>query len=111
MEQLDWTVEEDAFMSNTPHGSKPFTNIIATLNPNACKRLVVSCHYDSKYTRNGRFVGATDSAVPCAMMIAIAKSLDPYLKSHRQSKKDDLTLQFMFFDGEEAFESWSDTDS
>ena len=111
MEELDWWVQDDAFMANTPHGAKPFTNLIATLNVKACKRLVISCHYDSKYSRNGRFVGATDSAVPCAMMIAMAKSLDLYLKKQRQNKPNDVTLQFMFFDGEEAFEQWTNEDS
>lgn len=40
LKDLGWHVEEDAFSANTPHGSRPFRNIIATLNPNACKRIV-----------------------------------------------------------------------
>ena len=103
--------EEDAFMANTPHGAKPFQNIIATVHGKSCKRLVLACHYDSKYFKRGEFVAATDSAVPCAMLIAIAKSLDRALKDKSTNNPLSTTLQLMFFDGEEAFENWSPTDS
>lgn len=110
MNELNWTVEEDAFTNSTPHGKKPFTNIIATYNPLACRRLVLACHYDSLIIKKKTFVGATDSAVPCAMMINLAKILDKELR-YQQQLKDILTLQMIFFDGEEAFERWSKTDS
>ncbi|KAI1295349.1 Glutaminyl-peptide cyclotransferase [Halotydeus destructor] len=110
MRDLGWQVEEDEFSANTPHGSKPFRNIMATLNGNACKRLVFACHYDSKYSRGNKFLGATDSAVPCAMMIYLARALDGPLKDHANTVRD-TTLQFIFFDGEEAFEQWTSTDS
>ena len=82
---MGFEVEEDSFTDQTPHGIKPFRNIIATHNPKACKRLVLACHYDSKYDPSGRFLGATDSAVPCAMLIEMARNLLPYLKEHRVS--------------------------
>ncbi|XP_054166969.1 glutaminyl-peptide cyclotransferase-like [Oppia nitens] len=111
MRSLDWTVELDTFTDQTPHGPKRFTNILATLDPKACRRLVLSCHYDSKLSASGRFVGAIDSAVPCAMMLDIAKSLDRYLKAHRHSSVSHTTIQMIFFDGEEAFVEWTDKDS
>ena len=78
----------------TPHGVKDFTNVIATLDPEAPRRcfllkdfpsivvlvlvhqflvktnpfpfrMVIACHYDSLIKPEG-FLGATDSAVPCA---------------------------------------------
>jgi len=70
---------------------------------------VIACHYDSKIDPPG-FVAATDSAVPCAMMLNMAKTLREELKFHKQTNKD-LTLQFLFFDGEEAFIKWSSSDS
>jgi len=85
MKDLGWHVEEDSFSANTPHGSRPFKNIISTLNPNACKRLVLACHYDSKVSRENTFLGAIDSAVPCTQLIYIAKALDSALKNHRES--------------------------
>ncbi|RWS04322.1 glutaminyl-peptide cyclotransferase-like protein, partial [Dinothrombium tinctorium] len=109
MESLGWSVETDKFQSYTPHGRKRFTNIIATHNPDACKRLVFACHYDSKWTPSQEFVGAIDSAVPCAMLLNLVKSLDNKLQ--KQKTRDDITLQLIFFDGEEAFEDWTETDS
>ncbi|XP_061824579.1 glutaminyl-peptide cyclotransferase [Nerophis lumbriciformis] len=109
-----WQVTEDKFMSQTPYGPLPFTNLIATLNPSAKRRLVLACHYDSKYYTqqwHGReFQGATDSAVPCAMMLELARALDEELKSHKASTPS-LTLQLLFFDGEEALVQWTPIDS
>nr|XP_039252540.1 glutaminyl-peptide cyclotransferase-like [Styela clava] len=112
MKSLGWTVEENKFKDSPPKSfSKKkieFANVIATYNPRARRRLVLACHYDSKVTPTG-FLGATDSAVPCAMMIEIAKVLAEYLA--RTPKDMDLTLQYLFLDGEEAFEEWTDKDS
>jgi hypothetical protein len=46
---LDWHVEEDTFIDNTPLGPKRFTNVIATHDPDASRRVVLSAHFDSKY--------------------------------------------------------------
>ena len=62
MKDLGWSVEEDVFNDETPIGEITFRNIIATHNPKSCKRLVFACHYDSKYFKSGKFLGATDSA-------------------------------------------------
>ena len=107
MSGLGWTIEEDNFEQNTVVGKVPFSNIIATLDPNAPRRMVLACHYDSKLTPRG-FLAATDSAAPCAQMINLARSMQNELEG---SKGRELTLQFIFFDGEEAFRQWSDTDS
>lgn len=82
--QAEWVVEVDTFLSQTPYGSRSFSNIISTLNPEAKRHLVLACHYDSKYLPqwgNRVFVGATDSAVPCAMMLELARALDKRLRS------------------------------
>lgn len=54
------------------------------------------------------FVGATDSAVPCAIMMNLANSLRQQLQS---VKNGDLSLQYVFLDGEEAFVNWNAQDS
>jgi len=110
MQGLGWSVESDPFEENTPiFGRLQFENIVATLNPNARRYLVLACHYDSKYYRENDFVGATDSAVPCAMMINLANVLDEPLK--KTLSQNDLSLKFIFFDGEEAFKEWGPKDS
>ncbi|XP_047601379.1 glutaminyl-peptide cyclotransferase isoform X1 [Lutra lutra] len=114
--QANWVLEVDTFLSQTPYGYRSFSNIISTLNPSAKRHLVLACHYDSKYFHpwdNRVFVGATDSAVPCAMMLELARALDKQLLSLENipDSKPDLSLQLIFFDGEEALLHWSLRDS
>jgi glutaminyl-peptide cyclotransferase len=109
-----WEVTLDTFTDHTPHGVKEFTNIIATLDPHVDKRLVLAAHYDSKFFADGhfpgnaRFLGATDSALPCALLLDLALTFNEKLQAR---KLMDSSLQLIFFDGEEAFRIWSDTDS
>ncbi|XP_024890027.1 glutaminyl-peptide cyclotransferase isoform X1 [Temnothorax curvispinosus] len=108
MGNLGWTVESDLFKANTPvFGELEFENIIAKLNPNAKRYLALACHHDSKYTRERDFIGATDSAVPCAQLINLATVMSEYLTKQEQ----DVSLMFIFFDGEEAFKEWGPNDS
>ncbi|CAG5134260.1 unnamed protein product [Candidula unifasciata] len=103
-----WRVEEDTFVDSTPYGKKKFTNIIATLDPSKPNKIVLACHYDSKNFSNYLFIGATDSAVPCGILLQTSKQLQCFLE---KSRPNDLTLQLIFFDGEEAFVEWTGTDS
>lgn len=58
LKNLNWTVEIDEFEEKTPKfGMLTFKNIIATLNPEAERNLVLACHYDSKYFENAEFLG------------------------------------------------------
>lgn len=102
--EIDW----DRFRENTPYGIKPFATLIATFDSYAPKRLVLACHYDSKILEGEIFIGATDSAVPCAMILEMAYSLVPFLMSR---KRKDIGLQLIFFDGEEALGDWTASDS
>lgn len=112
MKSKKWTVETDDFSQNTVVGQKSFSTVIATLDPDAPRRMVIACHYDTLIdsSKLKNFVGATDSAVPCAMMLNLAHTLRNDLKA-KTRKKPELTFQFIFFDGEEAFRRWSSTDS
>lgn len=122
MRNYGWNVELDNFNANTPYGIKSMANIIATyqigknfasksnVNSAVLNRVVFACHYDSKYFSNFDFIAATDSAVPCAMLLDMADYLQ------RNSNKDEFKnlirhIQFIFFDGEEAFKAWTATDS
>lgn len=83
MGDLGWHIEEDKFIANAPRTTVRMKNIIATLDPDAPRRLILACHYDSKIMREV-FYGATDSAVPCTMMLSLAHTMDPYLKLHKK---------------------------
>jgi glutaminyl-peptide cyclotransferase len=103
-----WNIELDTFDAMTPDGQVEFTNIVATLDPTATRRLVLACHYDSKKLPN--FIGATDSAVPCAILLDVVINLQQKLNELKQNRGNP-TLQLIFFDGEEAVRQWTSTDS
>lgn len=76
----DFDVELDSFWEQVPIlGNITFTNVVGRLNPNAKRFLALACHYDSKYFPGETFYGATDSAVPCAMMLNVVRTLKPVL--------------------------------
>ena len=124
-----WNVELHSSSSKTPTSGDeevPFVNIIATRDPPRSKpgevgRLALVAHYDSKMEPEG-FIGATDSAAPCAMLLHVARSLDEALTRMWEEKSgadadrygaldEDKGVQVLFLDGEEAFERWSARDS
>lgn len=80
-----WEVKLDAFSTRTPIGELGFTNIIATLDPHVDRRLVLAAHYDSKIIdgSNTKFLGATDSALPCALLLDLAHSLNSKLQTRK----------------------------
>lgn len=49
LRRLNWHVEEDSFNDTTPYGVKRFTNVIATKDPKAARRVIVAAHFDSKF--------------------------------------------------------------
>jgi len=83
MTQLGWHLQNDTFVDTTPFGRKTFTNIIAVQNPSARRWLTLACHFESKYFEQFEFIGATDSAVPCAMLIDLARHLNSAFSSVR----------------------------
>lgn len=109
---INWHEQVHVFTADTPKGPIQMANLIFTLNPKARQRIVLSAHYDSKLTANdgrrgeeGAFVGATDSAAPCAMIMELCRAMTAVIKN------DDVTLQAVFFDGEEALVNWTASDS
>ncbi|MCJ1257477.1 hypothetical protein MMC24_005302 [Lignoscripta atroalba] len=106
----------------------PFVNMIVSRDPpwttpGEVGRLTLVAHYDSKLTPEG-FIGATDSAAPCAMIMHAARSVDAALTKKWAAMQadgvgvgdsfdleDHQGIQIIFLDGEEAFVSWTDTDS
>ncbi|XP_033734098.1 glutaminyl-peptide cyclotransferase-like [Pecten maximus] len=114
LEAMGWYVEEDIFEDMTPHGIKTFRNIIGTYDISKPQRLILAAHYDSKNitsSKGHQFLGATDSAVPCAILLDMARQLDCLLANSDGKKTKDTTPQLVFFDGEEAFIEWTAQDS
>jgi glutaminyl-peptide cyclotransferase len=123
-----WTLEWQNSTSTTPAtGNKqiPFRNLIFRRDPPWASlgdvgRLTLVAHYDSLYRPEG-FIGATDSAAPCAMLMHAARSIDEALEKKWSAMaasgeagdglEEEKGVQVIFLDGEEAFLSWSATDS
>lgn len=114
LESLKWQITLDTFTSQTPLGPIEFTNIIASRTPQAQRKLILSAHYDSKIFPF-EFIGAVDSAVPCAILLDVVVTLNDLLE--KADTKIGLYgnaypgLELVFFDGEEAVKDWTDTDS
>jgi glutaminyl-peptide cyclotransferase len=123
-----WSVEWQNSTSTTPSTGDeqlPFANLIVRREPPWTTRgqanyLTLAAHYDSKFKPDG-FIGATDSAAPCAMLMHTARFLEKYLQQtydrmEAEGEKGgtptaDMGVQILLLDGEEAFKSWTDTDS
>ncbi|KAI9656192.1 MAG: hypothetical protein M1821_004854 [Bathelium mastoideum] len=125
----DWRLEFQNSTQTPPapyDEPTPFVNLIATRDPpwasvGDVSRLALVAHYDSKVTPEG-FIGAVDSAAPCAMLLHTARSIDAALTKKWGDMKaqglgegglleEERGVQIILLDGEEAFVSWTDTDS
>ena len=124
----DWQLKFQNSTSKTPAtGDKdvPFVNLIAVRDPpwtqdGDVSRLTLVAHYDSKYRPKG-FIGATDSAAPCAIILHAIRSIDAALSKrwaeldadpgHEKRLEEQQGIQVFLLDGEEAFARWTHTDS
>ena len=121
----DWHLVWQNSTSKTPATDDkdiPFSNLIFQRDPPGVSagdvsRLTLVAHYDSKLTPTG-FIGAIDSAAPCAMLLHVARSLEDALKAKWAADGDSLDglggaqgVQIVLLDGEEAFVEWTDDDS
>ena len=100
---LGGQISLDSFTAATPTGPVPMTNIILKFPGSSGKAIAVSGHFDTKRIPMVHFVGANDGGSSTGFLLEFARA-EAKLK-HR----DDLLI--VFFDGEEAVGSWSDTDS
>lgn len=123
-----WNVSYQNSTSTTPTSKGkeiPFRNFIATRDPPWAQqgdvaRLTLVAHYDSLSVPDG-FIGAIDSAAPCAMIMHAVRSIDDALtrkwsKMQAEGLADDgmgdnRGIQVLLLDGEEAFLAWTSTDS
>ncbi|MEW5982222.1 MAG: M28 family peptidase [Acidobacteriota bacterium] len=95
-------VADQRFEASTPLGAVPMVNLRATIPGVRPDRLVIGGHYDTKLFRQFRFVGANDGGSSTAFLIELARVL--------KARKNPLTIELVFFDGEEAFIDWVGTD-
>jgi glutaminyl-peptide cyclotransferase len=95
-------VEEQVFMADTPLGPKQFRSIVAKTHeqpggPNSV--IIIGSHYDTKFFTNITFVGANDAGSSSGALLEIARIA-----------AEQPSLWFVFFDGEEAMQQYTDKD-
>lgn len=94
-------VVEQPWEVETPVGKVRMVNLVATIPGARADRIVFSGHYDTKLYRGTRFVGANDGGSSAAFLLELARAL--------KARRNPLTIELLFLDGEEAFcENWDD---
>lgn len=95
------SVMTDQFQAATPFGDRSMVNITAEIPGESKDAIMITSHYDSKYFKDMRFVGANDPGSSVGALLELAR----VLAANKQKPK--LTYWLVFFDGEEAFcEEW-----
>jgi Zn-dependent M28 family amino/carboxypeptidase len=98
-------LEADHFAPNTPIGPVPMTNYIVRFPGKRDGVIVLATHYETNYPlRNIGFVGANDGGSTTGTLIEMANHL-------RGAPLEGYSVWLVFFDGEEAFQTWSASDS
>jgi glutaminyl-peptide cyclotransferase len=96
---------EDTFSTNTPAGVMTMHNFIVKFPGKKDEIIVLASHYETNYPlRFIHYVGANDGASTSGLLIEMANVL-------RKHKLDGYSVWLVFFDGEEAIQQWSTTDS
>lgn len=93
----------DEFDARTPRGFRHMVNIRAVRTGAKPGLIAITGHYDTKVFDNIRFVGASDGGSSAAWLLEFARTT--------AGLKLQNTLEFIFFDGEEAVVEWTDDDS
>ena len=103
-------LEEDTFTADTPIGPVPMRNFIVRFPGKKNGVIVLGSHYETNYPlRNIPFVGANDGAATTGLLMAIGDRL--HADTAGGKKLDGYSVWLVFFDGEEAFNTWSRSDS
>src|SRR5437899_12705466 len=101
-----WQVTRQAFSDDTPRGKIQFVNLIAQF-PGQGKAsppsFLLCSHYDTKMFDAIRFVGANDGGSSTGLLLELARVIGGRPNMARK-------IELVFFDGEEAYENFSETD-
>jgi glutaminyl-peptide cyclotransferase len=105
-------IEEDTFTANTPIGPVAMRNFIVRFPGKKDGAIVLGTHYETNYwLRNINFVGANDGGSTTGLLLAIADQLRAEMGHDKTGKLEGYSVWLVFFDGEEAIQSWSASDS
>ncbi|KAF7586331.1 hypothetical protein BBP40_009059 [Aspergillus hancockii] len=109
----NWTLETHNSTAKVPSSPTeiPIVNFIAIRDPPGIpkgniSRLTLVAHYDTKQPPPG-FIGAIDSAAPCAIIMHAVRSIDAALTrkwAKSPQPEHPVGIQVIFTDGEEALD-------
>jgi Zn-dependent M28 family amino/carboxypeptidase len=107
LESFGWKVTKQSFTDQTPRGAMNFANLIATF-PNkgdtkTAPSFLLCSHYDTKFFETERFVGANDGGSSNGVLLEMARVL-------AQTPGMAAKVELVFFDGEEAYVSFTNAD-
>ena len=103
-------VEEDTFTATTPIGAVPMRNFIVRFPGKKDGAIVLATHYETNYPlRTINFVGANDGGSTTGLLCELANELRPKLAAGG-GKLDGYSVWLVFFDGEEAINTWQGMD-
>ncbi len=103
-------LEEDTFSADTPIGNVPLRNFIVRFPGKKPGVIVLGTHYETNYPlRNINFVGANDGGATTGLLMGLADQFRQQTAAGKQL--DGYSVWLVFFDGEEAFQTWSQSDS
>lgn len=101
-----WHVTRQQFSGDTPRGKIQFVNLIAQFpghGKSASPSFLLCSHYDTKLFDTIQFVGANDGGSSTGLLLELARVLGRHPDLARK-------IELVFFDGEEAFEQFSEID-
>jgi Zn-dependent M28 family amino/carboxypeptidase len=107
LRQAGWRVREHPFTAQTPRGPVRMANVVAEWPGQRREIVAVGGHYDTKVFGGFRFVGANDGGSSTALLVELGRAL----AARHRGAPPRYTHWLLFFDGEEAQEQWSATDS
>jgi hypothetical protein len=93
---------EQAWEDQTPLDKVRMVNLVVTIPGTRKERIVFAGHYDTKLYRQFRFVGASDGGSSAAFLLELARVL--------KTRRNPLTIELLFLDGEEAVVEWEGND-
>jgi len=106
LRRFGWQVKRQAFSDDTPRGKVEFVNLIAEFpggSSNAAPSFLLCSHYDTKTFDAIKFVGANDGGSSTGLLLELARVI-------AQHPNLAVKVELVFFDGEEAYDHFSETD-
>ncbi|MDD5598650.1 MAG: M28 family metallopeptidase [Victivallaceae bacterium] len=98
-------ISRQEFRRTTPAGPIRFVNVEAVIPGKRSDFIIVGSHFDTKKLPPGiKFEGANDGASSTAVLLELIRAVK------HSGVKPEYTLKFVFFDGEECFNEYTDND-